>query len=105
MPDTPWVQRLKQKWNLKSPFQVIVILIVFACTGITVLLIKQPLLQMLAGDKGNSTLGTVLYYIFILPLYNLLLLGYGFVFGQLNFFWQFEKRFFQRISSTFKKPK
>ena len=102
MEQPSWIQRLKIKWNLKSTFQVVIILNVFACTGFTVLLIKQPLLQFLAGDQGNSTLGTVLYYICILPVYNVLLLGYGFVFGQFNFFWQFEKRFLGRITSKFK---
>lgn len=99
-----WIIRLKQKWNLKSTFQVIVVLIVFACTGFTILFIKRPLMHWLAGDAGNSTLGTILYYIFILPLYNILLLAYGFVFGQFDFFWQFEKRFFKRMGSMFKKP-
>lgn len=97
MPTPTWIQRLKTKWNLKSPFQVIIILIVFACTGFTVLFIKKPIMQWLAGDEGNSILGTILYYIFILPLYNVLLLAYGFIFGQFEFFWQFEKRFFNRI--------
>jgi hypothetical protein len=105
MEKSSWIQRLKTKWNLNSTYQVIIVLIVFACTGFTVLFIKRPLLQFLAGDEGNSTLGTILYYIFILPVYNIILLGYGFVFGQFNFFWQFEKRFLQRITSTFKKPK
>jgi len=100
-----WIQRLKTKWNLESTFQVVIILIVFACTGTTVMLIKHPVMEFLAGEEGNSTLGTILYYLFILPLYNVLLLGYGFVFGQFNFFWQFEKRFFQRITSKIKKTK
>jgi hypothetical protein len=98
-----WIERLKHKWNLKSPLQVLLVLIVFACTGFTVLLIKKPILSFLAGEEGNGTLGTVLYYVFILPLYNLLLLAYGFLFGQFDFFWQFEKRFINRIMSSFKK--
>jgi hypothetical protein len=34
----------------------------------------------------------------ILPVYNVFLLFYGFVFGQFRFFWNFEKRFFSRFS-------
>lgn len=82
-----------------------VILIVFACTGFTVMFLKRPILTLLGGEGGNTTLGTVLYYIFILPLYNVILLFYGFVFGQFNFFWQFEKRFMERFFSLFKRPK
>lgn len=100
-----WVNRLKQRWNVNSAWQVIIILIVFACTGFTVLFIKKPLLTWLAGDAGNTTLASVLYYILILPLYNVVLLGYGFVFGQFRFFWNFEKRFLKRIFSIFKRQK
>ena len=40
---------------------------------------------------------SVIYYILILPIYNIFLLLYGFIFGQFRFFWDFEKRFFNRI--------
>ena len=35
--------------------------------------------------------------ILILPVYNILLLFYGFVFGQFHFFWKFEKRMLSRM--------
>ena len=105
MKQPAWIQKLMTRWQLHSPWQVIIILVVFACTGFTVFFIKKPLLNFLAGNQGNSTLATILYYIFILPVYNILLLCYGFVFGQFNFFWDFEKRFFKRIISNFKTNK
>src|SRR5690349_12137265 len=97
MEEMSWMQRLMYRWKLGSAFQVVVVLVVFACTGFTVLFIKKPILNFLAGSRGDSTLATVLYYIFILPLYNIILLIYGFIFGQFNFFWEFEKRTFNRI--------
>ncbi|MBL0743334.1 DUF6787 family protein [Chryseolinea lacunae] len=103
MEQTSWIERLKQKWKLGSAFQVVMVLVVFACTGFTVLFIKKPILHFLAGDSGDSTLATILYYIFILPLYNVILLAYGFLFGQFTFFWEFEKRFFNRILGRSKK--
>jgi hypothetical protein len=33
----------------------------------------------------------------ILPVYNLLLLMYGFLFGQFKYFWAFEQRLFKRM--------
>jgi hypothetical protein len=36
-------------------------------------------------------------------VYNLMLLMYGYLFGQFRFFWEFEKRFFQRIAKPFRK--
>jgi Na+-driven multidrug efflux pump len=103
MATTSWLQRLKERWKLKSVGQVFLVLIVFACTGFTVLFIKKPLLALLAGDQGDSLLASVLYYIFILPIYNVFLLAYGFLFGQFHFFWEFEKRSFNRLFGKSKK--
>jgi len=100
-----WIEKLKERWKLKNAWQVVIVLTVFACTGFTILFIKRPLLYWLAGEDGDSTLATVLYYILILPLYNIILLGYGFLFGQFRFFWAFEKRFMGRIFSRFKREK
>jgi hypothetical protein len=103
MSEISWIERLMQRWQLGSSLQVIIVLIVFACTGFTVYFLKQPVLFFISGGEAPTTAGTILYYLLILPVYNVLLLGYGFVLGQFNFFWKFEKRFFRRIISTFKK--
>jgi Na+-driven multidrug efflux pump len=102
MPAPSWIEKLKHKWKLKNVWQVVIILVVFACTGFTVLFIKKPLLRFLAGNQGDTVFASVLYYLLILPVYNVLLLAYGFLFGQFHFFWEFEKRFVRRIMSTFK---
>lgn len=81
------------------------ILIVFACTGFTILFLKRPLFEYLFPTGGIPLAASIAYWILILPVYNLFLLGYGFVFGQFRFFWEFEKRFFQRIISIFRKDK
>ena len=97
-----WIENLKSRWHLKNTWQVIVILIVFACTGTTVLFLKRPLFFYLFQDGEKPLWASIMYYIMILPIYNILLLAYGFVFGQFSFFWDFEKRFFRRIISKFK---
>jgi|SRR4051812_16873098 hypothetical protein len=100
-----WIENFKRRWNVQNATQVVLILLAFACTGVTVMLIKKPLLRWLTGEEHNSALATVLYYILILPLYNLVLLGYGFLFGQIGFFWGFEKRMMERFFSLFKRHK
>lgn len=82
---------------MKSTTQVIVVLIVFACTGTTVLLIKRPLFAYWFPDGEKPLWASITYFILILPVYNVFLLFYGFVFGQFKFFWEFEKKFFKRI--------
>lgn len=94
--DPSWRERLAARWGV-SPARVVVILIVFACTGFTVLFLKRPLTDWVAGAGPKPMWFSVLYYVLILPVYNVLLLGYGALFGQFAFFWAFEKRFFRRI--------
>lgn len=91
-----WMQRLSDRWGV-SPLRVVLILIVFACTGLTILFLKKPIVAYFAGDGEQPLLFTILYYILILPVYNLFLLAYGTLFGQFRFFWEFEKRFLRRI--------
>jgi len=93
-----WIDRLQKRWKVESVFQVIIILLVFACTGFTVLFLKRPLFAYLFDGGDIPWWASVLYYVLILPVYNLILLFYGFIFGQFRFFWNFERRLFARLS-------
>lgn len=93
-----WIDKLKQRWNLNTTWQVLVVLFVFACTGFTVMFLKNPLLGLIDPSFKESTIFTMLYYILILPVYNLFLLFYGLIFGKFKFFWEFEKRFVKRMT-------
>lgn len=98
-----WFDRLQSRWKLKSGMQVVIVLIVFACTGFTVLFIKRPLFEYWFPGGDKPVWASALYWILIFPVYNLILLFYGFVFGQFQFFWEFEKRFFNRMIKNFRK--
>jgi hypothetical protein len=92
-----WIDKLQRRWNVSSVFQVVIILVVFACTGFTVLFLKRPLFDYLYQGEVPWW-ASLLYYVLILPVYNVILLFYGFIFGQFRFFWNFEKRFLARFS-------
>ena len=99
-----WRERLAKRWNVPVS-RVLLILLVFACTGTTVMLLKRPIVAWVSGDATEPrTLFTVLYYILILPFYNVILLIFGALFGQFSFFWAFEKRFFARLFGGSRKP-
>ncbi len=97
-----WIQKLQQRWNAKNVWQVLAILISFALTGTTIVWLMKPLLRFLFGNE-IPTWAKVAYYILILPIYNVVLLFYGFIFGQFNFFLEFEKRSLKRMASLFRK--
>src|SRR5262245_55104531 len=93
-----WIDKLQARWKVGRVFQVVIILVVFACTGFTVLFLKRPLFNYMFERSQVPWWASLIYYILILPVYNIILLFYGFVFGQFHFFWNFEKRLFARLS-------
>jgi hypothetical protein len=97
-----WINKLQSRWKTGSAMQVILILLVFTCTGLTVVYLMKPVLKSFFGTIV-PVWATVAYYILILPIYNIFLLLYGFAFGQFQFFWNFEKRTMRRIFSIFRK--
>lgn len=103
-PKQGFLQRLQTKWKLDSLFQVVMVLVVFACTGFTILFIKNPVLDFFGVEKGGFV-NTLLYLLLVLPLYQIFLLLYGFIFGQFRFFWEKEKQIFRRIGGFFSKKK
>ena len=98
------IKKLGERWGVDSAWQVMAILIVFACTGFSVLYLKKPLFALAGITAETSAWIRVPFYILtILPAYQVLLLFYGFLFGQFRFFWEFEKRTFGRVMGLFKK--
>lgn len=93
-----WIEKLKKRWGVKSLWQVLLILFVFACTGFTILFLKKPIYWALGFDAQTPAWQRVLaWLILILPLYQAVLLIYGFIFGQFQFFWLFVNRLFGRL--------
>jgi len=100
-----FLERMQEKWALKSAFQTIMVLIVFALTGSTVLFIKPLVFDLVGFDHIHGIWGILLYIILIFPLYQVLILIYGFLLGQFAFFWNWEKQMAKRIGGLFRKKK
>ena len=92
-----WIKKLQEKWGLTSLWQVVMVLVVFACTGSTVLFVKDPLLSLITGGGEKTWWMNVVYILLILPIYNVFLLIYGFLFGQFAFFWKYEQKMLRRF--------
>ena len=103
---TNTIDKLKKRWGITNTFQVIVILIVFACSGFTVLFLEEKILHLLEVPAERAWwMGALIFVFLTMPLYNLLLLIYGFILGQFTFFWRFEKDFFGRMLNPYRKRK
>jgi len=98
-----FLEKLKQRWKLKDTWQAFIILIVFACTGLSALYAKNAFYFFMGINPDSlSTWTKVGISIFSLVfLYPILLLFYGFLFGEFHFFWNFKKRMYKRIIQLF----
>ncbi|RKS02673.1 MULTISPECIES: DUF6787 family protein [unclassified Flavobacterium] len=96
----------KERWNIKSNWQVFVILVVFAVTGSSSALLSKPVLELFGIVKGDVSnwLYYPLYLILIFPIYQVLLVSFGFIFGQFTFFWAFEKKMLKSMGLGFLFP-
>ena len=93
----------KERWNIKSNTQVFWIIVVFAITGSCSAYLAKPFLALL-GITKDSVSGWVYYPLYILlifPVYQVLLVFFGFVFRQFDFFWAFEKKMLHSMKLGF----
>ncbi|MDD3772539.1 MAG: diacylglyceryl transferase [Weeksellaceae bacterium] len=92
-------KKLKKRWEIQSNFQLIIILIVFSITGSISAWLAKPVVDYLGltSDKISLWFLIPLRLILIFPIYSLLLLITGTIFGQFKFFWAFEKKMFSRF--------
>ncbi|MFD0975638.1 DUF6787 family protein [Salinimicrobium gaetbulicola] len=99
------MEKLKKRWGISSNGQVLLILLVFSITGSSSLFVARPLLDYLGITRLNFTSeflwGGLSYYalriLIIFPTYQILLVCYGWLFGQFEFFWNFEKNMLARM--------
>jgi hypothetical protein len=93
------LEKLKAKWGLKSLFQVIMVLIVFSLTGMTVVLIRPVIFSWFGfDDQTRFITKSITYLLLIFPMYQILILVYGALLGQFAFFWEKEKKLFKAIA-------
>ncbi len=88
------MEKFKQRWGITSNFQVGVILLVFALTGSTAAYLSKPILGWMGIHKSEMS-GWIyypLYIVLIFPVYKVLLIFYGTLFGQFAFFFAFLKK-------------
>lgn len=97
------MKKLKERWNVTSNFQLVVIFIVFAITGFSSLKLAVPFMQFigLTDDVIPHWLYRVLRLILIFPIYQILLVTIGSVLGQFKFFWWFEKKMLRSMKLGF----
>ena len=96
-------KKLENKWKVDQKWEMIAIFIVFAITGSLSAKLAQPLVEWIGMDKEttNSFLYWTARILLIFPIYQVLLVLIGWVFGQFKFFWGFSKKILNRVGLGF----
>ena len=97
------MEKLKARWGIQSNVQLTLIFVVFAVTGTTAARCAAPIAAWMGINAGTTPawLYWPLQLILIMPLYQVLLLVVGSLFGQFRFFLAFEKRMLARCGLSF----
>ncbi len=100
------LDKLKQRWGITSNLQVVVIFIVFGITGSCAAKLAAPLTDFIGLEKDavSSWIYWPVRILLIFPIYQVLLVFFGWLFGQFQFFWNFEKKMLKRMGLGFLLP-
>lgn len=92
-------KKLEKKWVVEYRWEMIRIFIVFAITGSSSVFVGRPIITFLGITKENLNpfVYWFLYGIIGLIFYQILLVFFGWLFGQFQFFWEFEKKMLRRM--------
>lgn len=92
------LNKLKKRWEVSSNFEVLIIFTVFAITGSTSAYLSKPFTNGLGITKeAFGWIAIPIRLIIIFPIYQVLLVLIGSIFGQFRFFWKFEKKILKRM--------
>ncbi|MEP2935535.1 MAG: DUF6787 family protein [Gilvibacter sp.] len=96
------MQKLKERWKVTSNLQLFVIFLVFAVTGSTAAKFAGPVTEYAGVTKE---MGGWIYWpvriLIIFPVYQVLLVIFGWLFGEFEFFWNFEKKMLRGLGLGF----
>ena len=98
------MEKIRSFFKVESNYQLFVVNLVFAITGTSSLFVADYILDMLLITQENydNFFYWITRIILILPVYQILLIIFGILFGEFSYFWKMEKKTINKIRSIFK---
>ncbi len=92
------IKKLLKIFKVKDLKQLIIVFTVFSITGSLSVILGEPVINFFFKDSLESGPFFWILRIFIIfPIYQILLIIVGTIFGQFNYFWQIEKKILVRL--------
>ena len=98
------MEKIRSFFKVESNYQLFIINLVFAITGTSSLFVADYILDMLLVTQENydNSFYWITRIILILPIYQILLIIFGILFGEFSYFWRMEKKTLNKIRLIFK---
>ncbi|WP_440998566.1 DUF6787 family protein [Fodinibius sp. SL11] len=98
------LKKLKERWKINSNRQLLLILVIFSISGMSVLYVRKAAFAWLGFTNQTPFWEeAVVWLLVVVPSYQLLFLIYGTLLGQFEFAWQFVKKNINRLKQLAKK--
>lgn len=92
------INKLIKIFKVKNLTQLIIVFTVFGITGSMSVIVGEYILSFFFNQNlSNGILFWILRLILIFPLYQLLLIIIGTIFGEFNYFWKFTKKILTKL--------
>ncbi len=92
------VNKLIKIFKVKDLKQLVIVFLVFSITGSLSVVLGEPILEFFFDQTHQDTLYFwIIRILIIFPIYQILLIIVGSIFGQFNYFWEIEKKILIRL--------
>ena len=92
------IEKLINLFKVKSLKQLVIVFLVFSITGSLSVVLGEPIINFFFEDGfENNLYFWIVRIIIIFPLYQILLIIIGTIFGEFRYFWRIEKKILIRL--------
>ncbi len=93
------IEKLKKRWGIEKNWEIAVIMLVFSITGSSAMKLALPIMRSIGLEKSQTAayIFWPIRIILVFLVYQVLLVSFGWLFGQFRFFWNMEKKMLCRL--------
>ena len=93
------MEKIRKLFRVDTNYQLIIVNIVFAVTGTLALYLAGDVINLIGIKESevSSFIFWTLRIIIIIPVYQVLLIVIGTIFGEFKYFWEMEKKILNRF--------
>lgn len=97
-----FIEKMKKRWGVETFGGLLLILLIFSVTGMSTLYVRKIVFDWIGiGPATPLWMEIIAWILVVFPAYQLLFLFFGFITGQFQFVWNFEKKSLNRIKGLF----